>query len=162
VFLGSRQHLLRQGFADRHQPLYRLARPMTLGSIDEASFARYIGERFAAGRSQITTHSHRNRPALLRIATDRTLAATHASWQHRPGVSAMRPRVTVEVHCWRASAMVWHAASPNASGASRLTLGLVRARASQARQETRLHRLSSKRQVTLPLAIVQQLRVGPG
>jgi uncharacterized protein len=54
VFLGSRQHLLRRVFADRYQPLYRLARPMTLGPIDEAVFARYIRERFAAGRSQIT------------------------------------------------------------------------------------------------------------
>jgi AAA+ ATPase superfamily predicted ATPase len=54
VFLGSRQHLLRQVFADRHQPLYRLARPMTLGLIDAAAFAPFIHERFAAGRSQIT------------------------------------------------------------------------------------------------------------
>jgi AAA+ ATPase superfamily predicted ATPase len=54
VFLGSRQHLLRDVFADRHQPLYRLARPMTLGPIDEEAFAPYIRSRFAAGHSQIT------------------------------------------------------------------------------------------------------------
>jgi len=54
VFLGSRQHLLRDVFADRHQPLYRLARPMTLGPIDDKVFAPYIRERFAAGHSQIT------------------------------------------------------------------------------------------------------------
>ncbi len=54
VFLGSRQHLLRKVFADRHQPLYRLARPMALGPIEDAAFAPYIRERFAAGHSQIT------------------------------------------------------------------------------------------------------------
>lgn len=54
VFLGSRQHLLQRVFADRHQPLYRLARPMALGPIDASAFAPYIRGRFAAAHSQIT------------------------------------------------------------------------------------------------------------
>lgn len=54
VFLGSSQHLLRRVFADRHQPLYRLARPMALGPIDAATFAPFVRGRFAAAHSQIT------------------------------------------------------------------------------------------------------------
>ena len=54
VFLGSRQRLLRQVFADRRQPLYRLARPMTLGPISADEFGPFIRSRFAGSRSQIS------------------------------------------------------------------------------------------------------------
>ena len=57
LFLGSRQHLLRRVFTDRGQPLYRLARPMLLGPIPPAVFVPFLRERFAAGRSQITTEA---------------------------------------------------------------------------------------------------------
>jgi uncharacterized protein len=57
VFLGSRQRLLRQVFADRRQPLYRLARPMALESIAAEDFAPFIRTRFAGARSQITARA---------------------------------------------------------------------------------------------------------
>jgi hypothetical protein len=54
VFLGSRQRLLRHVFAERRQPLYRLARPMTLNPIGREEFGPFIRARFAGGRSQIS------------------------------------------------------------------------------------------------------------
>ncbi len=53
VFLGSRQRLLRNVFAERRQPLYRLARPMSLGPIAAEDFTPFIRARFAGARSQI-------------------------------------------------------------------------------------------------------------
>jgi AAA+ ATPase superfamily predicted ATPase len=46
VFLGSQQHLMTQVFTDRNQPLYRSARPLSLGPIPAADFRRYIRGRF--------------------------------------------------------------------------------------------------------------------
>ena len=46
VFLGSRQHLMTEVFTDRNQPLYRSARPITLGPISYADFRRFIRSRF--------------------------------------------------------------------------------------------------------------------
>jgi len=54
VFLGSRQRLLRHVFAERRQPLYRLARPMALNPIGPEEFGPFIRARFAGGRSQIS------------------------------------------------------------------------------------------------------------
>jgi AAA ATPase domain len=54
VFLGSRQRLLRDVFVDRRQPMYRLARPMSLGPIAPDVFAPFLRARFASGASQIT------------------------------------------------------------------------------------------------------------
>jgi AAA+ ATPase superfamily predicted ATPase len=42
VFLGSRQRLLRRVFAERPQPLYRLARPMPLGPIPPHEFGPFL------------------------------------------------------------------------------------------------------------------------
>jgi uncharacterized protein len=80
VFLGSRQHLLREVFADRYQPLYRLARPMTLGPIDKAVFARYIHERFAAGRSQITQQGIEVLLAITGGQPNDTQELAHFAW----------------------------------------------------------------------------------
>ena len=80
VFLGSRQHLLRQVFADRHQPLYRLARPMTLGPIDEATFAPYVRERFAAGHSQITQQGVETLLAITGGHPNDTQELAHFAW----------------------------------------------------------------------------------
>jgi AAA+ ATPase superfamily predicted ATPase len=80
VFLGSRQHLLRRVFADRHQPLYRLARPMALGPIDQTDFAPFIRERFAAGHAQIT---HDGLEALLALTgghPNDTQELAHFAW----------------------------------------------------------------------------------
>jgi uncharacterized protein len=45
VFLGSRQRLLRHVFAERRQPLYRLARPMALPPIERDAFGAFIRAR---------------------------------------------------------------------------------------------------------------------
>src|SRR5207248_5059719 len=42
VFLGSRRHLLTEVFTGRNEPLYRSARPLSLGPIQAADFRRYI------------------------------------------------------------------------------------------------------------------------
>jgi AAA+ ATPase superfamily predicted ATPase len=57
VFLGSRQHLLRKVFADSGEPLYRMARPMSLGPIPADFLVPFVRERFAAGRSQISAEA---------------------------------------------------------------------------------------------------------
>jgi hypothetical protein len=54
IFLGSRQHLLRQVFSGSGEPLYRLAQAMPLGPISADLLVPFIRERFAAGRSQIS------------------------------------------------------------------------------------------------------------
>ena len=80
VFLGSRQHLLRDVFADRHQPLYRLARPMTLGPIDAAAFAPYIRDRFAAGHSQVTQDGIDTLLAITAGHPNDTQELAHFAW----------------------------------------------------------------------------------
>ena len=57
LFLGSRQHLLRKVFANRGEPLYRLAKPMTLGPIPPDVFIPFVRERFATSHSQITAEA---------------------------------------------------------------------------------------------------------
>jgi AAA+ ATPase superfamily predicted ATPase len=80
VFLGSRQRLLRRVFADRNQPLYRLARPMTLGPIDAVAFAPYIRQRFAAGRSQITHDGIETLLEITRGHPNDTQELAHFAW----------------------------------------------------------------------------------
>jgi len=53
IFLGSRQHLMRQVFTDRNQPLYRSARSLPLGIIPAADFAVFIRERCRASHVAI-------------------------------------------------------------------------------------------------------------
>jgi hypothetical protein len=48
VFLGSRRHLMDELFHDKSAHLYRSARPLPLGPIPVAKFARWIRRRFAA------------------------------------------------------------------------------------------------------------------
>ncbi|MBV9171670.1 MAG: hypothetical protein JOZ81_16480 [Chloroflexi bacterium] len=57
IFLGSRQHMLTRIFTDGGEPLYRMARPVTLGPIPSDLFVTFIRERFAAGHSQIATNA---------------------------------------------------------------------------------------------------------
>lgn len=47
VYLGSRQHLLRQVFTDVNAPLYNSARVLPLGPIAAESFTPFIRRRFA-------------------------------------------------------------------------------------------------------------------
>jgi hypothetical protein len=48
VFLGSRRHLMDELFHDKSAHLYRSARPLPLGPIPSAKFARWVRRRFAA------------------------------------------------------------------------------------------------------------------
>jgi uncharacterized protein len=48
VFLGSRQHLLRQVFTEANSPLYNSAKVFPLGPIARDAFSRFIVERFAS------------------------------------------------------------------------------------------------------------------
>lgn len=57
IFLGSRQHLMRQVFTDRNQPLYRSARSLPLGVIPAAEFAAFIRERCRASHVAIDLQS---------------------------------------------------------------------------------------------------------
>jgi hypothetical protein len=54
VFLGSKRHLMERVFTDVNQPLYRLAKPVTLRPISAEDFGVFIRERFAVTRQQIT------------------------------------------------------------------------------------------------------------
>lgn len=54
VFLGSRRHLMEMLFMDKAEHLYRLARPMALGPIAPAKFARFIKRRFDASGVGVT------------------------------------------------------------------------------------------------------------
>jgi AAA+ ATPase superfamily predicted ATPase len=65
VFLGSKRHLLQQVFTDENQPLYKLAKPVSLRPINPDDFAHFIRERFAASEQRVTE-----------AAVDRILAIT--------------------------------------------------------------------------------------
>jgi hypothetical protein len=80
VFLGSRQHLLRRVFTDRGQPLYRLARPVTLGPIAPDAFVPFLRERFAAGRSQITLDAARRLVDITAGHPNDTQELGHFAW----------------------------------------------------------------------------------
>ena len=80
VFLGSRQRLLRQVFADRRQPLYRLARPMTLGPISADEFGPFIRSRFAGGRSQISAAAVREVLDITAGHPNDTQELAHFTW----------------------------------------------------------------------------------
>lgn len=53
VFAGSRRHVMQQVFTDQNQPMYRLAKPMTLRGIASHDFKTFIEERFAATGQRI-------------------------------------------------------------------------------------------------------------
>src|SRR5918911_3424242 len=80
AFLGSRQHLLRRVFTDRGQPLYRLARPITLGPIAQDAFVAFLRERFAAGRSQIMGRAARELGDLTDGHPNDTQELGHFAW----------------------------------------------------------------------------------
>jgi AAA+ ATPase superfamily predicted ATPase len=80
LFLGSRQHLLRSVFVDRGQPLYRLAKPMTLGPIAEDLFVEFLRERFAAGRSQIRLDAARRLIQMTQGHPHDTQELGHFAW----------------------------------------------------------------------------------
>src|SRR5215510_11969716 len=48
VYLGSRQHLLRNVFTDSKSPLYNSAKVLPLGPIPRDAFSPFIAERFAS------------------------------------------------------------------------------------------------------------------
>jgi uncharacterized protein len=48
IYLGSRQHLLRQVFTEANSALYNSARVFPLGPIERDAFSRFIAERFAS------------------------------------------------------------------------------------------------------------------
>lgn len=54
VFLGSRQHLLRQVFTDANSPLYNSAKVFPLGPIGRDAFSQFIIERFDSTSIEIT------------------------------------------------------------------------------------------------------------
>src|SRR5579859_2912023 len=54
VYLGSRQHLLRNVFADANSPLYNSAKVFPLGPIGRDAFRRFIIQRFRSTEVVIT------------------------------------------------------------------------------------------------------------
>lgn len=54
VFLGSKRHLMRRVFTDENEPMYKLAKPLSLREIAAKDFAAFIRDRFAASGQQIT------------------------------------------------------------------------------------------------------------
>jgi AAA+ ATPase superfamily predicted ATPase len=54
LFLGSQRHMMQRLFTSKAEPMYRMAKPMTLEPIGHDVFARFIGSRFAATGREIT------------------------------------------------------------------------------------------------------------
>lgn len=54
VFLGSKRHLMQEVFTERHQPLYKMAKPVLLHPIGAADFAAFIHARCAETGQGIT------------------------------------------------------------------------------------------------------------
>jgi AAA+ ATPase superfamily predicted ATPase len=119
VFLGSRQHLLRRVFADRHQPLYRLARPMTLGPIEQAAFAPYLRERFAAGHSQIARAGIDRLLSITGGHPNDTQELAHFTWaravaENRPATAETVDRAAEDVVTAESArfVLIWESLSP--------------------------------------------------
>lgn len=89
MFLGSRQRLLRQVFADRRQPLYRLARPMTVGRIGADIFTPFIRSRFVDGASQITGDAIAELVGITQGHPNDTQELAHFTWAR--AVAERRP-----------------------------------------------------------------------
>jgi len=89
VFLGSRQRLLRQVFAERRQPLYRLARPMTLNPIPAPEFGAFIRARFAGAKSQINAQAVTDLLAITEGHPNDTQELAHFTWAR--AVAESRP-----------------------------------------------------------------------
>lgn len=53
VFLGSQRHMMEREFTSKAEPMYRMAKPMTLEPIGHDIFAGFIRSRFAATGQQI-------------------------------------------------------------------------------------------------------------
>lgn len=54
VFLGSQRHMMERLFTSKVEPMYRMAKPMTLGPIGHDEFATFIRNRFAVTGVGIT------------------------------------------------------------------------------------------------------------
>jgi AAA+ ATPase superfamily predicted ATPase len=119
VFLGSRQRLLRNVFADRRQPLYRLARPMTLGPIDAGEFGPFLRSRFAGARSQIVSAAIDKLLATTSGHPNDTQELAHFTWaravaEGRPATvatvqEALRDVVTAESARF---VLIWESLTP--------------------------------------------------
>lgn len=53
LFLGSKRHMMARIFTDENEPMFRMAKPLSLGPIPAATFAGFIRDRFAATKQQI-------------------------------------------------------------------------------------------------------------
>jgi AAA+ ATPase superfamily predicted ATPase len=95
VFLGSRQRLLQQVFAERRQPLYRLARPLTLGPIPADEFAPFLRERFAGARSQINAEATASLLEITAGHPNDTQELAHFTWAR--AVAERRPATPATV-----------------------------------------------------------------
>jgi hypothetical protein len=93
VFLGSRQRLLRTVFAERRQPLYRLARPLALDPIEPMIFGPFIRARFAGGRSQISAEAVEQLIGITSGHPNDTQELAHFTWAR---AIAERRRATPE------------------------------------------------------------------
>jgi len=54
VFLGSQRHMMQRLFTSKSEPMYRMAKPMTLDPISHDVFAGFIKSRFATTGREIT------------------------------------------------------------------------------------------------------------
>jgi uncharacterized protein len=54
VFMGSKRQLMQQVFTHENEPLYKLAKPLSLHPISRDDFAAFIQERFVASGQKIT------------------------------------------------------------------------------------------------------------
>jgi hypothetical protein len=54
VFLGSKRHVMEMLFMEKAQHLYRTAKPLLLGPIPPAKFARFVRRRFEASEVGVT------------------------------------------------------------------------------------------------------------
>ena len=119
VFLGSRQRLLRQVFAEQRQPLYRLARPMTVGPIAPGDFGPFIRARFAGARSQISAQAVDDLLAITSGHPNDTQELAHFTWaramaERRPATpatvrAALKDVVTAESARF---VLIWESLTP--------------------------------------------------
>jgi AAA+ ATPase superfamily predicted ATPase len=96
IFLGSRQHLLRQVFTGSGEPLYRLAQTMPLAPIPADLFIPFIRERFAAGRSQISAEAAAHLVELTGGHPNDTQELGHFTWSIAVAESKPATRASVD------------------------------------------------------------------
>lgn len=120
VFLGSRRHLMEMLFMDKSEHLYRAAKPLPLGPIDPAKFARFVRRRFEGSGVSVAPEAVERVLTLTGGRPYETQELCSFAWEQARAEGAMATLAVVESALHRLleaeaarHAAVWDGLSPH-------------------------------------------------